>query len=76
MNELFSVDAVTKVHVSRLDEGFGLSIGSTYVILSDKEADRLGRHFLFGEPVTEEPEVDTEPEEVVDSGTEEGTDNG
>lgn len=73
MNELFSVDAVTKVHVSRLAGGFGLSIGSTYVILSDAEADRLGRHFLFGEP-TEEPEVDTEPEEVVDSGT--GVDNG
>jgi len=64
MNELFSVDAVTKVHVSRLDEGFGLSIGSTYVILSDAEADRLGRHFLFGEL----------SEEVVDSGTE--ADNG
>ncbi len=72
MNELFSVDAVTKVHVSRLDEGFGLSIGSTYVILSDAEADRLGRHFLFGEPVTEEPEVDTEPEEVVVFDTEDG----
>jgi len=72
VNELFSVDAVTKVHVSRLDEGFGLSIGSTYVILSDVEADRLGRHFLFGEPVTEQSEVDTEPEEVVDSGTEDG----
>lgn len=58
MNELFSVNATTFIHVSRLEGAFGLSIGNTYVILSDKEAESFAEHLLsvihgVAEPIPE-----------------------
>lgn len=46
MNELFSVNATTIIHVSRLDGAFGLSIGNTYAVLSDSEAEAFAEHIL------------------------------
>jgi len=63
--ELFSVDAVTKVHVSRLDGAFGVSIGSTYVVLVDSEAKDLAEHILDVFAA-----VDIPTEDVVESDTE------
>lgn len=65
--ELFSVDAVTKVHVSRLDGSFGVSIGSTYVVLVDSEAKDLAEHILDAFDSVDEPAP-----EPVDSTTTEG----
>lgn len=67
--ELFSVDAVTKVHVSRLDGSFGVSIGSTYVVLVDSEAKDLAEHILdvfdsVDEPAPEPVDSTTEGENV------------
>lgn len=64
----FSVKAETTVYVTDLDGSYGLSIGNQYVVLSEAEADRLARYFLFNEGKPK-PEVDTPGEDVVDSDT-------
>lgn len=65
----FLVKGETTLFVSDLGGSYGLSFGNAYVVLSEEEADRLARYWLFGEGKPQ-PEVDTPTEEVVDSGTE------
>lgn len=65
MNELFSVNATTIIHVSRLDGAFGLSIGNTYVVLADSEAETFAEHILdtLHEAIESVPNpVDSPPE--------------
>lgn len=67
MNELFSVNATTIIHVSRLDGAFGLSIGNTYAVLSDSEAENFAEHILdtihgASEPAPEPVDSTTEGE--------------
>lgn len=68
MNELFSVDGTIKVHVSRLDGAFGLTVGNSYVILPESEAALLAEHLLSSAPV---PEPTPEPEVGSDEDVEE-----
>lgn len=76
MNELFSVDGTIKVHVSRLDGAFGLTVGNSYVILPESEAALLAEHLLGTGPVPEptpEPEVGSDDEPVLGNPKEEPT---
>lgn len=68
MNELFSVDGTIKVHVSRLDGAFGLTVGNSYVILPESEAALLAEHLLSPAAV---PEPTPEPEVGSDEDVEE-----
>lgn len=67
MNELFSVNATTIIHVSRLIGAFGLSIGNTYAVLADSEAEAFAEHILdtihgVAEPAPEPVDSTTEGE--------------
>lgn len=65
MNELFSVNATTIIHVSRLIGAFGLSIGNTYAVLSDYEAEQFAEHILdtiHGADISAQTEVVSDTE--------------